>query len=181
MLSCSWSTNHTCHQSTLQRWIVWHQSHHKQFTVARVGAAPRTRRHWQRSTKTMYVSFFSFLTYTRCQMTFACSRHSENPLIPAFCNYKGVLLQEYREPLGKNTEEYLSFHNRNTDWCNWSKVEELFSLGVRIHPTLRNAFGRIPLASATFISLQRSFMMLHAFLWSIYGTKLSPEVFLLPR
>lgn len=45
---------------------------------------------------------------------------------------------------GKNTEEYLSFHNHSADWCDWSKVEELFSLGIRIHPTLPNAFGRIP-------------------------------------
>lgn len=148
MLSCSGLQTTLApsrRQSTLQRWIVWHQGHHKQFTVARVGAAPQTKRHWQDLRKP-YMCIFLFLLDLHMVpddiCVFQTFLESTYPSLLQLQRCSSARIQ--RASGGKNTEEYLSFHNHSTDWCDWSKVEELFSLGIRIHPTLPNAFGRIP-------------------------------------
>lgn len=186
MLSCSGLQTTLApsrRQSTLQRWIVWHQSHHKQFTAARVGAAPRTKRHWQDPRKPlMCLSFPSWPSH-------GAGWHLRVP---------DILRIHFSQPsattkvfLCKNTE---SLWGKSLKNIYRSTITTLIdATGQRLRNSGLRESGSIPhspmplveslFASATFIGLQRSFMTLHAFLWSIHGTKLSPEciqVFLLP-
>ena len=121
-----------------------------------------------KSRKTTCRSFFSiFVVCIWCHIILVCSKHPENPVIPAFCIEVSIKLFciWYADNVWvKMLKKIFPSTFRRLICWNCSIVAECFCFGSNIPAALLHAFGIFPFIQTIFMSLHKNFITSGVFL-----------------